>query len=262
MAIQVGDNFDHKSKKPLDGRISYATLALMKAVADANIYEGCVCYCVENDKYYKFLSTNTVDQTTGKWREYSSGGGGSTYTAGDGIVIDNDEISVDEMPTADMSDVIYPLPSSSGGGGGSYTAGDGIVITNDEISTDNATAEDMEEIIPTLPSVMSRRFKYSTTEQVVGTWIDGKPLYQKTLTGTTGNINVVKSLGTITNIDKLVHVIGVVTRSSGQQDVLCDDKSAIAVASSSLNVIVTTNVLTNCNCHVIALYTKTTDTTQ
>ena len=77
MGIQVGDNFDHKSKKPLDGRIQYATLALMKAVTDANIYEGCEAYCVETDKYYKFLSSNTVDETTGKWRERESGGGGT-----------------------------------------------------------------------------------------------------------------------------------------------------------------------------------------
>ena len=37
---------------------------------------------------------------------------------------------------------------------------------------------DMSEVVSPLPSVMSRRFKYSTSEQVVGEWIDGKPLYQ------------------------------------------------------------------------------------
>lgn len=78
MGIQVGDNFDHKSKKPLDNRISYATLEAMRAVTDANIYEGCEAYCVETDKYYKFKSTNTVDASTGKWRERESGGGGTT----------------------------------------------------------------------------------------------------------------------------------------------------------------------------------------
>ena len=74
MGIQVGDNFDHKSKKPLDNRTSYATLEAMKAVIDANIYEGCEAYCVETDKYYKFKSTNTVDASTGKWREREGGG--------------------------------------------------------------------------------------------------------------------------------------------------------------------------------------------
>ena len=78
MGISVADNFDHKSKKPLDARTSYTTLALMKAVTDANMNEGCLAYCAETDKYYKFLSTNTVDSTTGKWREFSSGGGGTS----------------------------------------------------------------------------------------------------------------------------------------------------------------------------------------
>lgn len=71
----------------------------------------------------------------------------------------------------------------SGGGGTDYTAGDGIVIENDEISTDNMPAEDMSEVASPMPSVMSRRFKYSTEEQVVGEWIDGKPVYQKTWIG-------------------------------------------------------------------------------
>ena len=41
-------------------------------------------------------------------------------------------------------------------------------------------SEDMAEVASPMPSVMSRRFKYSTEEQVVGEWIDGKPIYQKT----------------------------------------------------------------------------------
>lgn len=75
MGISVADNFDHKSKKPLDARTSYATTALMKAVIDANMYEGCLAYCEETDKFYKFLSSNTVDETLGKWREFEAGGG-------------------------------------------------------------------------------------------------------------------------------------------------------------------------------------------
>ena len=66
-----------------------------------------------------------------------------SYTSGDGIDISQqNEISVDEMPTADMSDVITPLPS------------------------------DMRNLI---------MFNYSTDEQIVGRWINNKPLYQKTI---------------------------------------------------------------------------------
>lgn len=77
MAIQVADGFSLKSKAPLDARVKFNTLALMKAVVDADVYEGCFAYCAETDKYYKFLSTNTVDADTGKWREFESGGGGN-----------------------------------------------------------------------------------------------------------------------------------------------------------------------------------------
>lgn len=41
----------------------------------------------------------------------TGGGGGSSYTAGDGIVIDNDEISTDNMPAEDMAEIVTPLPS-------------------------------------------------------------------------------------------------------------------------------------------------------
>ena len=42
---------------------------------------------------------------------YYGGGGGSDYTAGDGIVIENDEISTDNMSAADMSEIVTPVPS-------------------------------------------------------------------------------------------------------------------------------------------------------
>lgn len=110
MAINVADNFSYQGAKPLDGRLKYDTLAAMKAVADATMYDGCMAYCAGTDKTYQWKSTNTVDESTGKWREFSSGGG-TEYTAGDGIDITNDEISIDPMPSEDMDDVIDSLPS-------------------------------------------------------------------------------------------------------------------------------------------------------
>lgn len=82
MSIQVGDNFSYQGTKPLDGRIKYDTLADMKAVADAVIYEGCIAYCVATAKTYQWKSTNTVDADTGKWREFETGGGSSLPSGG------------------------------------------------------------------------------------------------------------------------------------------------------------------------------------
>lgn len=48
---------------------------------------------------------------------------------------------------------------------------------------------------------------FSTSEKVVGTWINGKPLYQKTITGTTGsssNPDIYTSIGA--SIDKVVYI--------------------------------------------------------
>ena len=85
---------------------------------------------------------------------------------------------VTEQRLKDFYDGIYPYLGSA-----EYTAGDGINIDDEnEISVDEMPSTDMGEIVSPLPSVMSRRFKYSTDEQVVGEWIDGKPIYQRTFT--------------------------------------------------------------------------------
>lgn len=250
MAITIADGFQYLGKKSLDSRTSYATLALMKAVSDSNINEGCLAYCEETDKYYKFLSSNTVDTDTGKWREYSSGGG--NYTAGDGINIEDDEISTDNMQSGDIADVTYPLPSpgpgvtslggltdvsisdpqenetllynpttqkwENGEGGKTYTAGDGISIdSNDEISTDSMQSGDMDEVVDTLPGIASRYHKYSTTEQIVGEWIDGSKIYEKTLsTGTLSNATNSFDVSAL-HIGNLLDVRGFLTRSTGEQ---------------------------------------------
>ena len=80
MALTIGDNFSYQGAKPLDGRIKYDTLAAMVAMPDSTLYDGCIAYCVGEDKNYQWKSTNTVDATTGKWREFEAGGGSSEAT--------------------------------------------------------------------------------------------------------------------------------------------------------------------------------------
>lgn len=81
MALSIGDNFQYLGAKPLDARLKYTTVAEMKAVGDSTMYDGCLAYCSETDKTYQWKSANTVDETTGKWREFTSGGSGGTGTA-------------------------------------------------------------------------------------------------------------------------------------------------------------------------------------
>lgn len=71
--------------------------------------------------------------------------------------------------------LITDYPKS--GGHIPYTGSDVLVDNTNTSFEGNNVQEVLEEIDGRLNS-------YSTTEKVIGTWIDGKPLYQKTLTGT------------------------------------------------------------------------------
>lgn len=108
-----------------------------------------------------------------------------------------------------------PVQQGGGGGGGSYTAGDGIDITNDVISTDNLQSGDMDDIVTPIPSIPTRvPHKYSTEEQIVGEWIDGKPIYEKSFyiaSLTTGDNQKTHS---IANFGRLINVYGSVLRGT------------------------------------------------
>lgn len=104
MSINIGDNLSYLGAKPLDGRLKYDTVSAMAGMSDNVLYDGCLAYCVGSDKTYQWKSTNTVDPTTGKWREFTSGGG----TAEDPIEY------VNELPTSGIEDKIYGIRVTSG----------------------------------------------------------------------------------------------------------------------------------------------------
>lgn len=62
--------------------------------------------------------------------------------------------------------------------------------------THNPTVRKVYGIKYTVPE------NYSTDEQIIGTWIDGKPLYQRTITGTSPSASGDMPLG-LTNVDKI-----------------------------------------------------------
>jgi hypothetical protein len=45
----------------------------MKEYPETSIDDGHLSYCVEDGKRYEFKSTNSIDETTGRWREFKSG---------------------------------------------------------------------------------------------------------------------------------------------------------------------------------------------
>lgn len=220
MALTLGDNFSYQGAKPLDARLKYATLAEMSAVADATMYDGCMAYCVATDKTYQWKSTNTVDADTGKWREFSSGSAGTTdYTdlenkpsinnvtlSGNKTTSDlglQDTIQYSSMPTAseDLEGAVYQYLGSTTS---TYTHGHWYECVSD--GEDPATYSwveapnyeemddsDMDDVVTPLPSVSARYHKYSTEEQVVGEWIDGSTLYQRTIVTTMPEVTLDKT---------------------------------------------------------------------
>lgn len=186
MAISVADNFSYLGGKPLDGRIQYDTVANMKAMADAKLYEGCEAYCIATDKYYKWKSTNTVDETLGKWREIESGGGSIADFTG----------------ATDQDDGAHGLvPAPQAGDEGKVLFGNGswgnIVMPSVDYSQQSVEAN-----------------IFDTNEKVIGQWTDGKLLYQKTIIDTYPNTSGVQTLAEkqiehgIANIDKIINVSG------------------------------------------------------
>ena len=148
MSISVADNFQYLGAKPLDARVKYDTVANMVAVASANLYDGCLAYVTATKKNYQYDSSNDTDPTLGKWRELPTGGGGGSYTAGDGIDITNDVISTKQSEEGDIDEIIDVYP----------TAGNLVSIVN----------------------AFNKGDIYSTQERMIGQWVDGKPLYQRT----------------------------------------------------------------------------------
>lgn len=240
MAINIADNMGYNGKKPLDGRTEYATLSAMKAVADANINEGCLAYNKEDGKYYKFLSTNTVDATTGKWREFETGGGGQTYNDFTGA-------------TASTAGAHGLVPAPSAGDEDKVLRGDGTWATL--VTGYDWSNQSNEGNILLL------------TERPIGQHYDGKILYQKIV-----NIGALPSSPQtkivahgISNIENIVKVVGIANNNGNFTPMVWASTASFAdVIATNCN---DTNIQVSVgkdrsavtSSFVILQYTKTTD---
>ena len=117
MAVQLVDNFDLSSKKPLDSRAYWDTLAKLQANRTVLMPDGFLAYVKDKKCYYIMNCTNPADPSTYKWSEFktgtSSGSGsttGPTYTAGDNIQIDsNNKISATDTKYTLTADKDNPM---------------------------------------------------------------------------------------------------------------------------------------------------------
>ena len=200
MGITIADNFNYQGAKPLDARIKYATVALMKAQVEATLYDGCIAYVDEDEKMYQFKSSNTVDATTGKWREFTTGGSGGGHT-----IEDEEGTELTQRDTLQF--------------------GEGFKVTDDstnektKVDLDKLATGELDDIFDDLPPTVEPAYhKYSTIEHKVGTWIDGRPIYEKVITGSVV-VGSWISLGVSEEIDN-VYIQGIMKDANNTSIVL------------------------------------------
>lgn len=105
---------------------------------------------------------------------------------------------------------------------------------------------------------------YSTTEQVIGTWINSKPVYQKTFYSTSAMSAYVAITHGISNLDLLIRADCVIRASnrSNQIPILTDQNNAeVVITPTKIEIYLNNDFVNVCNGgYIVTLqYTKTTD---
>ena len=70
--------------------------------------------------------------------------------------------------------------------------------------------------IATKDIYIDARYDYDTSEKVVGTWIDGKPIYQKIFTGTLSNSSTDVIITLLNNIDAVINANGYISKTGSK----------------------------------------------
>ena len=173
--LNLSGNLEVNAGAPLDARSVVPTVADLTIASNFQYkYVGMTVTVQATGDMYTLLSNDVTD--IANWKPV-----GKTYTAGTNVNISDQNVisATDTTYTAGTGiDITNGVISATGGGGSSYTAGDGIVISNDEISVDEMASADMSEIIDPLPSVEFHLHTYSTSAQKIGTWTNGKAIYE------------------------------------------------------------------------------------
>lgn len=356
MGIIVGDNFNYQASKPLDSRAQFASLADMKAYPDASLYDGCIAYVTANKKNYQYDSNNTTDSNTGKWREFTTGGGGTSnyndltnkpqiagttlsgntslatlgltssvetqsdgsstksyvnrgekynwntgstwygtcttsasttaksvtlargtlnFTAGAKIAIKFSYTNTASAPTLTINSTTKNIKYIDADGNVStpliwWNAGDVVEFTYD--GTQWLMQPTMQMLFSGQGTKIPRESIYSTSEKVVGCWVDGRPVYQKTINfgalpnaapksvnhGISSLGNIVDAFGVFWNSSK---VTGTIPYNSVNQSGQSGTNSTVAMHLNATQVVLVTfiDLSAYTNCYITVQYTKTTD---
>lgn len=160
----------------------------------------------------------TQDKTlVGAINELAQGGGGGGSSTLEGLT----DVNIDSETLADGQVLKYDATNEewvNGEGGGGASA-DHVTLTQAEYDAlVQAGTVDPDAFYFISDAVLPQySHDYSTSEQVVGTWVDGSPVYEKTIYnagGVTGNFNFQHG---ITNFGRLLSYEGTVSDSAFAQ---------------------------------------------
>ena len=100
---------------------------------------------------------------------------------------------------------------------------------------------------------------YSQTEQKIGTWIDGKPIYRKVFVGTSNTQTNVTIQNHAENIDTIVHAYGQLENSTGMKLTVLSDNQSNVWANNTFTIYINNASIDTYKYKLIYEYTKTTD---
>lgn len=147
------------------------------------------------------------------------------------------------------------------------------VLDNSKISTSISSSSTNSEVAGALACYEASIDKYATTEHVVGTWTDGKPLYEKTITGTVpsaasdGNYATTNIAHNIANpkiifgTSKFIYPTSATFSEAVDLPYFTNSNYQIKCSYSPTNVVITNGVThyNGFNARITIRYTKTTD---
>ena len=187
----LSSNIENNAAAPLDARMLVKS---MTELTDANsfpyFYKGMIVSVQNENKVYHLIGNDPT--VISNWEELGAGAQDAQLpiggTAGQALVKKSSADQDVEWKT------VTPGHSIQNGAGTSFVQEPvvqftGLKVVDDEesektvISGIGLSADSINDIVkvglPT-PVLMGNGLNYSTEEQVIGRWIDGKPVYQKT----------------------------------------------------------------------------------
>ena len=213
MAINVSQSFHRTSANAVDDTFTL-TKAQMLAVNDNLMPAKYLTVCQDDGFIYLYDKSATPNETTGKFTKFEGGSGVTDYSALTnkpkigGVTLTGNKTASDlGLATDDeySGSTAGLVPAAGSDNEGKYLDNDG-----------NWTVVPMPMI-----GTINRSDIYDTTEKVVGKWTDGRPIYQKTITGTLTNTTQEETVKATfasleASIQEFVDIHGVIFTDAGK----------------------------------------------